>query len=89
MDIVAFGGQYTFVALGMEDGTLSEVTQASENFAHDAGGWRLERHVRVMGDVNGDGRDDVVGFGNRGTFVARGGTEGRFGNVTMVLDEFG
>lgn len=89
MDIVAFGGSYTFVALGKQDGTLSGVIKGVKNFAYSSGGWRTEKHVRIMADVNGDGRSDVVGFGGRSTFVANGESDGSFGSVTKVLDEFG
>lgn len=89
MDIVAFGGSYTFVSLGMADGTLSMPIKAEKNFAYASGGWRVEKHLRIVKDVNGDGRGDVVGFGTRGTFVAEGESDGMFGKVTRVLDEFG
>ena len=41
-------------------------------YGYDAngGGWRIAKHPRMMADVNGDGRDDVVGFGNAGTYVS-------------------
>jgi hypothetical protein len=33
------------------------------NFAYDAGGWRVERHPRMMADVNNDGRaEEAVGI---------------------------
>ena len=34
------------------------------------GAWRVEQHPRMLGDVNGDGRADIVGFGNDGVVVA-------------------
>ena len=33
-------------------------------------GWDMKKHVRTMGDVNGDGLDDIVGFGEKGVFVS-------------------
>ena len=33
------------------------------NFGYTAGGWRLDKHPRLSGDVNGDGKADIVGFG--------------------------
>ena len=41
------------------------------NFAYSAGGWRVEQHPRFLVDVTGDGRADVVGFGNAGVWMAR------------------
>src|SRR5262249_26161358 len=34
------------------------------------GDWRVDRHPRIMADVNGDGRADIVGFGNAGAYVS-------------------
>jgi len=45
-------------------------TDADENLNggagddYDAGSWRVERHPRLLGDVNGDRRADIVGFGS-------------------------
>lgn len=88
VDIVACCGPYTFVALGKKDGTLSGSIKGVTNFAYEAGGWRIEKHVRVVRDVNGDGRADMIGFGNRGTYVAGGASDGTFDGIVKVLDEF-
>ena len=40
------------------------------NFAEYAGGWNTQKHPRMMADVNGDNRDDIVGFGNSGVIVS-------------------
>lgn len=37
---------------------------AVNTFGYDAGSWRVERHPRLLGDVNGDRRADIVGFGS-------------------------
>ena len=43
----------------------------SENFGVKAGGWTdTNVYPRWMGDVDGDGRADIVGFGESGVFVA-------------------
>jgi hypothetical protein len=34
-----------------------------------AGGWRVDQHPRLTADTSGDGRADVVGFGNAGAYV--------------------
>ncbi|MFT4101024.1 MAG: M6 family metalloprotease domain-containing protein [Burkholderiaceae bacterium] len=39
------------------------------NFGHVAGGWRIDMHPRFMADTTGDGRADIVGFGDAGVFV--------------------
>jgi hypothetical protein len=35
-----------------------------------ASGWSTTAHIRTTGDMNGDGKADVVGFGNDGVYVA-------------------
>ena len=39
------------------------------NFAYNAGGWRVDRHPRFLADLTGDGRADIVGFGDAGVWV--------------------
>jgi hypothetical protein len=41
------------------------------NFAYTAGGWRVERHPRFLADLTGDGRAEVVGFGDAGVWTWR------------------
>ncbi len=40
------------------------------NFGYDAGGWRVEQHPRFVVDMTGDGRAEIVGFGNAGVWMA-------------------
>ena len=49
-----------------------------DNFGFNAGGWRVERHPRFLADVTGDGRADIVGFGNAGVWVSRNNGNGTF-----------
>ena len=39
------------------------------NFGYNQS-WRVEKNPRYMADVNGDGRADIVGFGNAGVSVS-------------------
>ena len=41
------------------------------NFGYNAGGWRVDQHPRFLADTTGDGRVDIVGFGNAGVYVSR------------------
>lgn len=66
-DIVGFGDSAVFVALN-QGGTLT-----MERWLYDFGsekGWSLDRHIRQLADMNQDGRDDVVGFGNNAVWVS-------------------
>jgi Subtilase family/FG-GAP-like repeat/Peptidase inhibitor I9 len=67
-DMIRFGEQGTEVALATVSGF-----RAFKLWSNDFGyskGWRETRHVRRVGDVNGDGRADIVGFGEDGVYVA-------------------
>ncbi|HEX8347114.1 MAG TPA: hypothetical protein VF657_20610, partial [Actinoplanes sp.] len=44
------------------------------NFGYTAGGWRVEKHPRLLADTTGDGRADIVGFGEAGAYVSRAQT---------------
>ena len=48
------------------DGTFAAPQLVVDNFGYDAGGWRVDQHPRFLADVTGDGRADIVGFGNAG-----------------------
>ncbi|MEX5303840.1 FG-GAP repeat domain-containing protein [Kocuria sabuli] len=54
-----------------------------------ADGWRVDQHVRELADVNGDGRLDVVGFGNAGVYVSYAQPDGSFTPATVKLRQFG
>lgn len=74
-DIIGFGQYGTIVALGLGDGAFAAPTSWAQQFGADptAGGWDTTRHLRMVVDVNGDGRADVVGFAEGGVLVARSG----------------
>ncbi|WP_169743981.1 FG-GAP repeat domain-containing protein, partial [Cellulomonas cellasea] len=77
-----------FASLNNGDGTFGSVTQVSDNFAHEAGGWRVMKHPRTLADLTGDGRADILGFGDFATFVSLNNGDGTFGPVTQVVDNF-
>jgi hypothetical protein len=88
-DIVGFGTFGTLVALGQANGSFSEPVFALNNFGTNQGWTSQDVFARDLADVNGDGRDDVVGFGVAGTFVAYGQADGRFSAAAFDLDNFG
>ena len=64
---------------------------APASWSHDfAGsqGWNPYKHVRVLADIDGDGKQDIVGFGDAGVYVARS-TGAAFEGARFVLAEFG
>jgi hypothetical protein len=67
-DVVVFGA--TAVEVAHSDGVaFGPLTAATTEFGTDDG-WTVTNHHRLLSDVNGDGRDDIVGFGNGDVLVA-------------------
>ena len=91
-DIVAFGDAGVYIASGQADGTFGPASYLPIGFgAGAAGGYWLneERYPRELGDVNGDGLDDIVGFGGSGVYVALSNGDGTFAATQFVLGAFG
>lgn len=86
-DIVGFGDAGVYRALSNSDGFFGQATFVIANFGYDSG-WRVEKHPRFLADVNADGRQDVVGFGDAGVWTALSTGSG-FGQASFVLAEFG
>jgi len=91
-DLVGFGGAGVYAALGIGNGQFGNVFLAFNSFGTDAaaGGWTNDNaYPRLLADVNGDGRDDLVGFGGAGVYVALATGGGGFGPVSLALNSFG
>ncbi len=61
-DIIGFGENEVRVALS-NGSSFGSYRVWSTHFAYNNSGWRVDKHVRIVTDVNGDGKDDIVGFG--------------------------
>jgi len=85
-DIVGFGNDGVFVARAA-DNKFGKQKLWLEDLGYDQG-WRVDKHVRLLGDVNGDGREDIVGFGDKGTLLSLA-KSGKYGPAKRVLDDFG
>ena len=88
-DVVGFGDGGVWVALNQGDGTFAAPTLAVADFGYDAGGWRVEKHPRFLVDVTGDGRADIVGFGDAGVYVSSSNGGGTFGAPKLTVADFG
>jgi hypothetical protein len=88
-DIVGFGNDGVWVSLGDGSGGFSPPTFVLAAFAPNEGGWSTARHPRVMADLTGNGRRDIVGFGDDGVWVSLGDGAGGFSPPTFVLAGFG
>jgi hypothetical protein len=75
-DIVAFFGDGVWVARSQGD-RFGPAERWLDDFGHDQG-WRADRHLRRVVDLNRDGLVDIVAFGDDGVHFAlatRGGFE--------------
>jgi hypothetical protein len=88
-DIVGFGDDGVWVSLNSGNGTFAAPQRVVANFGYNAGGWRVEKHPRFLADLTGDGRADIVGFGQPGVWVSLNTGNGTFAAPQMVLASFG
>ncbi|SEP86863.1 phosphatidylinositol-specific phospholipase C domain-containing protein [Neolewinella agarilytica] len=89
LDVIGFGTAKVFVYLGNGDGTFKpDVITAHTSFTPKAG-WSTSKHRRLVVDMNGDGRADIVGFGTNQVLMAEGRKNGTFGPEIPLLNDFG
>ena len=88
-DIVGFGAGTVEVALGNGGGSFQSTRLGVANFG-PIEGWDSQDHFpRMLADVNGDGRADVIGFGQSGVFEALALSDGSFADTRFVFADFG
>jgi hypothetical protein len=68
-DVVGFSNDNIFVALSTGSSFARKTEWLRGDFGYNSG-WKVDKHPRIMADVNGDDKDDVVGFSNNIIFVA-------------------
>ena len=88
-DIVGFGDTGVWTALSNGDGTFQPPRVVLADFCLQAGGWRVDRHPRFLADITGDGRADIVGFGDAGVWTALSNGDGTFQAPQFVLADLG
>ena len=85
-DIVGFG--LDGVAI-IRNGFRVKTFTAVKEFGYNAGGWRVDKHIRLVADMTGDGTGDLVGFGDIGVLVSTNSGKNTFGPAKLVLKDFG
>ena len=84
-DIVGFGKNEVLIALGQADGSFAQAkTALSGVFTNNSGWTSAEQYPRLLGDVNGDGRADIVGFSGGAVLTALGQADGTFGSAQVA-----
>lgn len=86
-DVVSFDSDGVWLSLATPSGSFSAPTLAIADFGYDQG-WRVDKHIRTTADVNGDGCQDIVGFGDYGVWLALSTGNG-FAPPQFVLAGFG
>ena len=87
-DIVGFGLDGVWVALNNGDGTFQPPNLVLSGFSAHTG-WSVESHPRLPADLTGDGRADIVGFGDAGVWTVLNNGDGTFGPMRFVIADFG
>ena len=87
-DLLGFGDAGVWVALGDGAGGFFPPARVVDEFAVQQG-WQVRFHPRMLADLTGDGRPDIVGFADDGVYVALNDGAGGFGPAQKRLDEFG
>jgi glucose/arabinose dehydrogenase len=89
-DIVGFSQAGVYVSLATAGGHFAMPTFELAAFGANAGGWSSDNtYPRELADVNGDGRADIVGFGQAGVYVSLATAGGHFAAPTFELAAFG
>lgn len=72
LDLVGFGEDGVTIALRDPETphfVASGCPLPQFGYSQETGGWRKDRHIRTVADVDGDGSDDLIGFGEYGVHV--------------------
>ncbi|WP_162180451.1 FG-GAP repeat domain-containing protein, partial [Methylocapsa aurea] len=87
-DIIGFGDDGVWTALSAGDGGFAPEKFVLANIGFNQG-WRPDKHVRLVADLNNDRRADIVGFGDDGVWTALSAGDGGFAPEKFVLANFG
>jgi hypothetical protein len=69
-DIIGFGHDSISVSIATWDGRYENTFSLGNSFTYSGDGWKIQNtYPIVMGDINGDGKADIVGFGKEGVYA--------------------
>jgi len=87
-DIVGFEDPGVYISLNNDNEIFGPPILGVSNFGYECGGWRLGRRVRFLVDVTGDGRTDIVGFGENNVVIGRNNSDGTFSPGKPAINNF-
>ena len=87
-DIVGFGETHVYVSLSNGDGTFQTATASSPGLTRSSGWTNNNDFPRMLADVNGDGKADIVGFGETHVYVSLSNGNGTFQTATASSPGF-
>lgn len=87
-DVCGIAQDGVFVALSDGRGQFGVPQKWLDHYMTSNNGWLPESTIRTIGDVNGDKRADLVGFGGAGVLVALS-TGNSFSKPEVWLNDFG
>jgi hypothetical protein len=90
-DIIGFGGDGVFSALNCGGFRFGNVQKLVSGFGYsqNAGGWRVEKHLRFVVDITGNKCADIVGFYDDGVWIAFNTGKATFLTPQRVVSSFG
>jgi hypothetical protein len=87
-DIIGFGDQGVWTAINDRHGGFKTPQFTPSLFGFNQG-WRVDKHPRLVIDLNGDGIADLIGFGDAGIWTAIGKGDGTFHDAQFVHANLG
>ena len=87
-NIVGFDDNGVLVLLNKGDGEFTLPKLALGNFGYHAGGWRVDKHLHFLADINSNGLLDIVRFRDLHVYVAYNNGDGTFQPAKPILSYF-
>jgi hypothetical protein len=85
-DIIGFGQDGVVI---LRNSVNPDIRLVIRDYGYNAGKWRVEKHVRRVGDTTGNNRSDIIGFGDAGVIISFNNGDNTFSPQVLALRDFG